>query len=279
MVLKDQDIRKIVNFVKAEPKTIQEISKLIKKSWLTADSYVKQIKEQTGQIDIKTFRKGTQGALKLVFYNHTESMYTDDLKENFYNQIKLGRKKEDFDFMEIYQFIPEDKKEVFSEEFNEFSLPQNQNLISTIKKAQNNVYLFSGNLSFVNIEENGKKVLSAIEELLQRKVQVKILTRITISSIKNLNLLLPLIKKYPNLIEIRHSYQPLRGIIVDDNLAQFKVEEYLKDYKPNEIEKNKIIVYKIYDEEWISWLQKVFWNLFRFSIDYNTRIKGLKKIF
>ncbi|MBU2590034.1 MAG: hypothetical protein KKA65_05060 [Nanoarchaeota archaeon] len=279
MVLKEQDIKKIVSFVKAEPKTIQEVSKLIKKSWLTADSYVKQIKEQTGQIDIKVFRKGTQGALKIVFYNHAGSMHTDDLKENFFNQIKVGRWKDDFDFMEIYQYILEDKKKVFSEEFNESLLPENQNLISSMRKAKNHIYFFSGNLSFTNIEENGEKVLSVMEELLKRKVQFKILTRITVTSIKNINQLLLLIKKYPNLIEIRHCYQPLRGLIIDDDFAQFKVEEYLHKYKLNEIEKNKRIFYEIHDKEWIAWLQKVFWNLFRFSIEYDTRIKELKKIF
>ncbi len=277
MVLREQDIKKIINFVKAEPKTVQEISKLIKKSWLTADSYVKQIKSQTGRLDIKTFRKGTQGALKIVFYNHAESMHTDDLKENFYEQIKLGRRKEDFDFMEIYQFIPEEKKKASVEDYHEDELPHNQNLISNMKKAKNQILFFSGNLSFTNIEENGKKVLSVMEELLQRKVSLKILSRITFSSIRNINQLLPLIKKYPNLIEIRHCYQPLRGAIIDDSFAQFKVEE--KNFKSYEMEKSKRIYYDVYDEEWIAWLQKVFWNIFRFSLDYDARIKVLKKIF
>ena len=98
MVLGDSDIQKITQFVKKEPRTVQEVSKLIKKSWVTADSYLKQIGDSTGLINIKTFRKGTQGALKIVFYNFSEVLQSDDLKEELYRQIKNGRTKNDFDF-------------------------------------------------------------------------------------------------------------------------------------------------------------------------------------
>ena len=72
MKLGDQEIQAVVDFVKQEPRTVQEISKLIGKSWVTADSYLKKIKGRTGLIEIKTFRKGSQGALKIVFYNHSD---------------------------------------------------------------------------------------------------------------------------------------------------------------------------------------------------------------
>ena len=86
MALKESDIDKIVEFVKKEPRTIQEISKLIHRSWITTDSYVKQIKEKNGLIDIKIFRKGTQGALKLVFYSNPDSLTSEDVENNLYNQ-------------------------------------------------------------------------------------------------------------------------------------------------------------------------------------------------
>ncbi len=82
MVLDDKTVKKIVDFVKPEPRTVQEISKNIKKSWLTTDSYVKQIKERTGLISIKTFRAGTQGALKLVFYSNPNSLQGDDVRQS-----------------------------------------------------------------------------------------------------------------------------------------------------------------------------------------------------
>ena len=84
--------------------------------------------------------------------------------------------------------------------------------------------------------------------------------------------------KYPDFIEIRTCYQPLRGFIIDDKLARFKNEEKLATYKQGELNKDTMIMYELYDEEWIGWLQKVFWNMFRFSTDSTTRIKEFKKI-
>jgi len=110
MALTDKDTKAIVAAAKKEPHTIQALSKIIKRAWVTTDSYVQQIKKQTGLINIKTFRKGTQGALKIVYYNYTASMQTDDIKEDLLQQIKSGRYKIDFDFMEIFQFVPEKKK-------------------------------------------------------------------------------------------------------------------------------------------------------------------------
>lgn len=279
MVLKEADIKRIVNFVKAQPRTIQEIAKFIHKSWLTADSYVKQIKDDTGLIDIRTFRAGTQGALKIAFYNHSETLQTDDIRESLYSQIKAGRWKEDFDFMEIFQYIPDEKKHAFSDEIRKGGLPSHHNFIPMLKKAKEKVLLFSGNLSFINIQDKDEKAISVIESLLKAKVSVKILARVTITSLENLNKLQMLMKRYPGLLEIRHCYHPLRGGIIDDDFAQFKVEEEALKYRPGELEKNKRVFYQITDKDWISWLQKVFWNLFRVSIGYEARIKELKKIF
>ena len=113
MVLTEHTIKQVTDYVKEEPRTIQEISKLIKRSWITTDSYLKQIKDTTGLINIKTFRKGSKAALKIVSYNHSDSLTTDDLKENIYNQIRNGRKKGDFDFLELFQFVPEKEKSAF----------------------------------------------------------------------------------------------------------------------------------------------------------------------
>ncbi|MBU4502155.1 MAG: hypothetical protein KKA79_06160 [Nanoarchaeota archaeon] len=275
MVLNDQDIKKITDFVKKEPQTVQEISKLIKKSWVTTDSYLNQIKERTGLIDIKTFRGGTKAALKIVFYNHAGSLATDDLKENLYNLIKNGRKKIDFDFLEIYQFIPDRKKRAFFEDYERENIT---NIISFLRQATNQVYIFSGNLSFMNLKEKNNSILSVIEELVKRKVNIKILCRINIASLGNINNILTLMAKYPDFIEIKHCYQPLRGTIIDDKIARFKDEECLTTYKKDELNKDTRVIYEFHDSEWVSWMQKVFWNLFRFSIDHNKRMKEIKKI-
>jgi predicted transcriptional regulator len=279
MVLNQHEIDKIIKFVKQEPKTVQDISKLIKRSWVTTNSYLQKIKDQTGQINIKTFREGTQGALKIVYFNHKETLVSDEIKEELFNQIRIGKAKTDFDFFEVFQFIPEEEKKAFYEEYDNEDISTNQKLIPLLRKTERTIYFFSGNLSFINLSEDEKNILELIEELLQKKILIKILCRVNIATITNLSKLLPLIQKYPDLIEIKHCYQPLRGFIIDETVARFKNEEALENYKKGELQKNLRIFYEIYNQEWIEWLQRVFWNLFRANIDYNSRLKQFKKFF
>ncbi len=273
MPLQEEQTKQIVSFVKKEPRTVQDIAQLLGKSWLTADSYVKQIKERTGLINIKTFRKGTQGALKLVFYNYSDSLATDDVKEELYQLIKSGRRKTDFDFMDIFQFVPQEKKKVISQVM---SVKESVHFASLLKQAKSNIYFFSGNLSFLNLRERGTSMIEVIEELLGRKIRLKIICRVDAASINNLAKLDMLLKKFPDLIEIRHSYQPLRGFIVDDSLARFSSEALVEHYKEGELQKDIKFFYEIFDSEWIDWLQKVFWNIFRFSIDHNVRLNEIR---
>lgn len=280
MALNEDDIKAIVSYVKKEPRTIQEISKLIKRSWVTTDSYVKQVKETTGLIDCRTFRAGSKAALKIVFYNYSDSVASDDLRESLYSQIRSGRNKKDFDFMDIFQSIDNKKKKAFTEYYtNEDAFSGKHRLIPLLRQAESNIYCFSGNVSFINLKENNEKVIDVIEETLKRKVHIKLLCRINIASIANISKLQTLAQKYPGFIEIKHCYHPLRGFIIDDKIARFKHEEKAEDYKHGELEKDTRIFYEIYDQEWIAWLQKVFWNMFRTSTDYERRLKEIKRIF
>ena len=79
-------------------------------------------------------------------------------------------------------------------------------------------------------------------------------------------------------VEIRHCYQPLRANITDDKVAVFKEVLDPKDYARGELKRKLYILYYIYDEDWIEWLQKVFWHLFRSSIDAKKRMEELKLI-
>jgi len=279
MALKEEQVTKITGFVKKEPRTVQEISKLIGKSWVTADSYVQQIIEKTGLIGIKTLRKGTQGAVKIVYYNHFDSYATDDVKDYLFNQILNGRRKTDFDFMEVFQFISENKKNCFIEKYKNENHSENQDIIKLFNKAQKCIYCFSGNLSFINLNEKNVKMYDVIENLLKKGVVIKILSRINIATTENLNKLKLLIQKYPNQIEVRHKYQPLRGFLIDTLIARFKDDEQLKLYKNNELDSNTRIFYEINDQNWITWFEKCFWNMFKTSIDYSTRLKEIEKLF
>jgi hypothetical protein len=279
MTLKDSDIKLVIEFVKKEPRTVQDISKLIKRSWVTTDTYLQQIKERTGLIDIKTFRKGTQAALKIVFYSAAENVPSDEIREHLFHKIRFGRRKEDFDFMEIFQFIDESKKKSFIEEYDVESKSEEQNIASLFQQCTSQLYVFSGNLSFINMTEKNVKIMNMIEDMLKRKVLIKILCRVNVASMSNIQKIQEFMIKYPKLIEIHHSYQPLRGFIIDDKIARFKDEEYLSLYKKGELRKNARIFYEFYDSEWIGWLIKVFWALFRSSLDFNKRLKEIETIF
>ena len=93
---------------------------------------------------------------------------------------------------------------------------------------------------------------------------------------ENIRKLEPLMKKYPDLIEVKHCYQPLRGFVIDDKAARFKDEELVSTQ--SKIKVKTRIFYELHDREWVVWLQKVFYNLFRPSIDHSRRLKELQKI-
>lgn len=274
MALTGDERRAVLTYL-SEPRTIQDIARLLGRSWVTAEKYMQQLRTETGTIGIKTFRQGTQGALKIVYLANPDP-HEDEVKENLFHFIHAGRRKQDFDFLELYQFVPDDKKSAHIQQYDTNEDVAADLIAKTIANAEKSVLLFSGNLSFLNTKN--KIMLQTLEDLIKRKVQVKILARINIASLGNLHLLLPLLKKYPHLIEIRHRFQPLRGSIVDEKIALFRTEETIDLYKEHELEKNTQIFYELYDSEWVVWLQKVFWNLYRASIDYELRVKELRNI-
>ena len=271
MKLSDKEIKVVIDFVKMQPRTMQEISHLIKKSWVTTDSYVQQIREHTGLVGIKTFRKGTQAALKIVYYEHKDSLMSDGYREMVTLKISSARYKQDFDFMDVYQFVPGKLKRAFSETATKDSLVD---VSKMLQSAERQVYCFSGNLSFASYMKN----LTAIEDLLKRNVMVKIVCRVNQASISNISRFSAMMVRYPGFIEIRHCYQPLRGFIIDDTAAYFKSEERQEAYKLGELDTDTRVRYEIYDPEWVSWLQKLFWGLFRSSIDCTVRLKEMQRI-
>ncbi len=123
----------------------------------------------------------------------------------------------------------------------------------------------------------GFDAVKLYEILLKRGVFIKVICRMNEASLKNISKIQYLLDKYPNNFEIRHCYQPLRGIVSDDKIAGFKNEVYSTDYRENELLENVITFYEIQNKDWICWLQKVFWNFFKTSVDYKTRVNELEK--
>jgi hypothetical protein len=61
-MLDRQLIKRIEDFVRTRPRTVDEIAKLLGKNWRTAASYVDRIAQEQGTIATHTFRGGTRGA-------------------------------------------------------------------------------------------------------------------------------------------------------------------------------------------------------------------------
>lgn len=278
-MLDDKITKKINDFVYAKPRIILEIAQMINKNWRTADRYVEKIAKENGAIATRTFRGGTRGALKLVFWNNVEKIHSSEFQERIFKKIESGRKKEDFSPMDIYQYIDGNKKKAFLEVQAEENAKIEQDIVSLIRSAKEQIFIFSGNLSWANAVQGKVRVLDALEEAAKRKVSIKILTRVDIASMNNIEQVLPINEKLGReAVEVRHCEQPLRCIIIDNKIARLKEIKDPANYKKGELAKKTFIFYEIYDTEWLEWLKKVFWNFFRPAMPASKRIEEINTI-
>lgn len=279
MVINQALVKQIEEFVFSRPRTIQEIAQLIGKNWRTAERYVQRIASENGTITMHTFRGGTRGALKLVYWSNIERPHSSAVQERLFRQIQLGRTKFDFSPFDIYQFVSPEMKDAYLDEQEDDVKEIKQDLITPLRSAQEQVLIFSGNLSWANLVQNGTPILDVFEEIAEAGVSIKFLTGLDISAMKNYEKLAALNSRLgKEMIEIRHCAHPLRAFIVDDKLAQFKETRYPYEYEPGELNKKTYIFYRIHDPEWVRWMQKVFWNLFRTALPAQKRIENLKMI-
>lgn len=280
MVLDSQTIKKINDFIYQKPRTIQEIALLINKNWRTADSYIEKIAKEQGTLSTKTFREGTRGALKIVFWNNIEKIHSTSFQERLFKQIESGRQKIDFSASEIYQHVDEDKREAFFYTQKDVETEENfKRFRNFLLKAEYQILFFSGNLTFSTIKTHDETILNILEDLAKKKVNIKILTRVEVPGLDYVQNLLNLNEKLGReAIEIRHCFHPLRATIIDNKVVNFKETKYPPREQPYELPEITHISYNIYDKEWIEWLQKVFWNLFSVSVDAQKRINDFKTI-
>jgi len=272
--------KKINDFVYERPRTMDEIAAHIKKNWRTADRYVDIIIKNQGNLSVKVFREGTRGALKIVYWVNIENIHSTSFQERIFKRIEVGRKKQDFSPSEIYQYVNNNKKRLVVHNYNSYTSEKNFNdFCSFLKKAKKQVLFFSGNLTWSNMKYHDKKILEIIEELAKRNVVIKILTRVELAGIENIENMLAINNKIgKEMIEVRHCYQPLRTTIVDTNSARFKEILKKENYEKGELKEDVYLLYEILDKGWIEWLQKVFWNLFNESISSKKRMEELEII-
>jgi len=263
----------ILRLIQQKPRTIQEIAETIGKNWRTADRYVEIIAQETGFIATRIFREGSRGALKVVYWNALEGIKGSAYQERLLQKILQGKRKEDFSPLDIYQFVDAGNRKAFLES-TEFSQQQQIRFDYLLTQAQQQVLFFSGNLSWVELGPNMQKIL---EELVKRKVKIKVLTRVDITSQKNTEEMLSLNQRVGwDAVEIRHCEQPLRAIVVDDRFASIK--EVMNPLYCRELKEKTFLFYLIQEQEWVSWIQKVFWQLWGQSIDAGERLKALESV-
>ncbi|MBU2590290.1 MAG: hypothetical protein KJ939_01495 [Nanoarchaeota archaeon] len=278
MPLDPKTTKKINEFVYSQPRTIQEIAQLIKKNWRTADSYVKQISSQMGTISIKILRPGTRGAVKIVYWNSTDNINSTQAQELLMKKLEVGKTKKDFSPFDIYQYVPKKKRFSFFEDQEEENINVKQDLVGSLRKAKNQVLIFSGNLSWVTIKQGKEKMLDVFTELADKGIYIKVLTKVDITSLDNVIELLAINTQIgKDMMEVRHCEQPLRAFIVDNKFVKLKE---IKDPKDYDVKKSKktYIFYEIFDCCWIEWLQKVFWKFFASSIPAKRRIDDLRTV-
>jgi hypothetical protein len=274
-MLDSKTINKIEEFVYAKPRSVQEIAELIKKNWRTADRYIDEIQKNFGTISTRVFRGGTRGALKIIYWSSVEKVSSSIFQEKLEKEIFNCKKKEDFSAFDIFQHIPEKNRKSFVFDKEEENISEFKEILLNAKKQ---MLFFSGNLSFVNIKDKNETLFEIFEKIIQKKVNIKILCRVDLAGIKNIEKLLSLnLKHGKNLIEIRHDLHSIRGVITDGNFIRLK-EVKEPTGKINELNKKKFIFYNISDKSWAEWLSKIFWNKFSNSIDANKRIEHLKQI-
>lgn len=272
-MLERKIIDNILQFVQQKPRTVQEIAAMLEKNWRTADRYVETITTETGLISTRVFREGTRGALKIVFWNALTHGKGSEYQERLLQKILNGRNKEDFSPFDIYQFVDEKKREAIMDE-NESPKNSRINQSNALNNAKNQVLFFSGNLSWIEQQKDAMKLL---ENLAKKKIAIKIMTRVDVTSKKKTNELLNINKRVGwDAVQIRHCEQPLRATIVDDNLVIIK--EVMTSQRHRELKKNTFLFYRIEDNEWIEWLKKVFWHLWGQSVEAETRLAALETV-
>lgn len=280
MALDRQTEKRIEELVFSRPRSVQEVAEMLKRNWRTAESYLESISKDKGTISLHTFRGGTKGALKLAYWNSTDRPHANAVQERFFQQILAGRTKFDFSPFDIYQFVDESKKDAYLEEQREEVAKVKQDLITPLRGAKRQVLIFSGNLSWANITQDGMPIVDVFEEIARDGVQIKFLTNLNILAAKNWEKLDAVNRRLGrDAIEMRHAPHPLRAFIVDDGFAQLK-ETYAPQLKiaDNGAKKDLFIFYCIRDPEWVSWMQKVFWHLFRTALPAQDRFRELKTI-
>ncbi len=277
-MLSNEIIKKIEDFVYSKPRSIQEVALHIGKNWRTADRYIQEIETDFGTLSTKVFREGTRGALKIVFWSSVEKVSSSVFQQNLEEQILKARRKEEFSPFDIFQYVGDKDKEAYRESNSKQTDDNLRDYARLLEKAEKQVLIFSGNLSFINLKGKNFDMMETFESLIKKKIPIKVLCRVDLAGKSNVEKLLSLNFKHgKEMIEIRHHDQPIRGAIIDNKRIRLK-EVNIPTLKKGELKEEVYVIYNIKNKEWSEWLSKIFWKMFSSSIDAKVRLVQMNKL-
>ena len=224
-MLNSEVVKKIEDFVYSKPRSIQEISEHIEKNWRTADRYVNEIEKEFGTLAIRVFREGTRGALKIVYWASIDKVSNSIFQERLEEEIMKGKKKEDFSALDIFQYVNDKNKKVEIKVADNDGISQLDSLTDFLNSTKKQLLIFSGNLSFISFKDKKNDIFKTLDELAKKGINMKVVCRVDIAGNKNVERLLSLNFKHgKENVEVRHSEQPLRAIIVDNKFFNIKMK-------------------------------------------------------
>tara|TARA_Y100000310_G_scaffold325742_1_gene389718 strand:- start:14130 stop:14969 length:840 start_codon:yes stop_codon:yes gene_type:complete len=272
-------VKKIEDFVYAKPRSIQEIAQHVKKNWRTADRYVQEIEKEFGTLSVKVFREGTRGALKIVYWASIEKVSNSVFQKQLEEEIMAGKTKYNFSGFDIFQYVADKDKTAWTKTAkDEVSCGRLIDFKKLLMQAKKQILFFSGNLSFINFNDGDVDIFEVLEELVKKKINIKVICRVDIAGHENVKKLLSLNFKYGReLIEIHHREQPLRVTMIDNKIINIK-EIKEPTGRKKELNQKTFIFYTIKNKDWAEWLSRIFWKMFSSSIGAEKRLNEIGKI-
>ena len=164
-MLDSKEIAKIEQFVYSKPRSIQEIATHISKNWRTADRYIQDIEKNYGTLASRTFREGTRGALKLVYWASIEKISSSVFQEEMEKEIFLGKNKYSFSPFDIFVHVKDNDKKAREYDCQKEENERIDEMNHTLEKCEKQLLIFSGNLSLINEKTKKYDTYKTLEEL------------------------------------------------------------------------------------------------------------------
>ena len=192
-MLNQDVIKKIEDFVSVKPRSIQEVANHIGKNWRTADRYIKDIEKDFGTISTRTFREGTRGALKIVYWAGMEKAASSVFQKELEEKIMTGKEKYDFSAFDIFQYVDDKNKSAWVRKGeDEVKLGRLTDFSKLLVKAKKQILFFSGNLSFVNYKTKDVDIFTILDDLVKKGISLKVVCKVDVTGSENVKKLLSL---------------------------------------------------------------------------------------